>query len=213
MTALNSLFKEVSKQNRMLVDINKTLEQKVKERTDELYQANKHLEKMALTDQLTGLPNRRHAMYYLDDYWNKSQSEVKVISCVMIDADGFKQINDQYGHDAGDIVLKVLSSELKNSFRTDDLVARLGGDEFLALAILYDTPLQGAAHISEQVRKKVSQLNVKANDGLWHGSISVGVASSTDDMVTFNELLKHADLAVYKAKNSGKNCVKIYEES
>ncbi|MES9906313.1 MAG: diguanylate cyclase [Sedimenticola sp.] len=143
LAALNGLFTQVSNRNRELLELNQTLEEKVLERTEALLEANKSLELMALTDTLTGLPNRRHAMHYLAGMWQKSTEEGSPLACMMIDADKFKQINDTYGHDAGDEVLRRLAIELKYSVRTDDLVCRLGGDEFFI--ICPNTPAEAMA--------------------------------------------------------------------
>ena len=129
---------------------------------------------------------------------------------MVIDADGFKTINDTFGHDAGDAVLKRLARELQHSVRSDDIVCRMGGDEFLI--ICPNTPLEGALLIAEQTRDNIARLRVPAGDGVWPGSISVGVAANDNDINSIGSLLKAADDAVYMAKNAGKNCVKTRQE-
>ncbi len=173
----------------------------------DLSTANKKLVDLALTDVLTGLSNRRHAMQIVEQLWAESVDNEKPLACMMIDADGFKEINDSYGHDAGDIVLCELAIELQDSVRTDDMVCRLGGDEFLI--ICPDTNQEGAMHIANLVHAKVSGLTVDVAGGQWQGSISVGVAVKTDAMQRIDELIKNADNGVYTAKASGKNCVKM----
>ncbi len=204
--ALNSLFHQVSARNKDLLKLNQTLEAKVAERTKALSDANIHLEELALTDTLTDLPNRRHAMRYLDAFWNESIQNNKPLSCMMIDADHFKEVNDTYGHDAGDVVLKELAKTLQYSYRNDDIVCRLGGDEFLV--ICPDTDHDGGLYIAEIVRKIVSDLKVPTGDGFWNGSISVGVATRETEMNHFDDLIKVADKGVYAAKKDGKNCVR-----
>lgn len=125
--ALTGLFSQVSARNRELLELNQSLEARVAERTGELAIANRQLEEIALTDVLTGLPNRRHAMQHLKLVLGESIKENLPLTCLMIDADGFKQINDNYGHDAGDEVLRQLSRNLQYAVRTDDIVCRLGG--------------------------------------------------------------------------------------
>jgi diguanylate cyclase (GGDEF)-like protein/hemerythrin-like metal-binding protein len=208
LNALNGLFEQVSERNQMLVELNRTLEERVQERTQALYDANLTLETQAHTDQLTHLPNRRHAMRFLENAWVESYEEESPLVCIMIDADGFKQVNDQYGHDAGDIVLRELSKCLVNTFRTDDFVARLGGDEFMA--ILKNTDLAGGKTIAELVRAAVFDMKVYADDELWKGSISVGVAERSSSMESHSELVKAADKAVYQSKNNGKNRVECF---
>ncbi len=156
---------------------------------------------------LTGLPNRRHAMRCLGLAWEESIKENSPLSCMMIDADGFKQINDNYGHDAGDEVLRQLSRNLQYAVRTDDIVCRLGGDEFLV--ICPHTPEVGAAQLAEKVRQTIAALHVPAGKGEWHGSISIGVAERKAAMGTLEELIKAADEGVYRAKKNGRNCVAV----
>lgn len=231
--ALNGLFRQVSARNRELTELNQQLEAKVAERTQslsdanrelqvlveklkaeqeesrrlsqELAAANQHLEALALTDALTGLPNRRHAMLCLDQVWAEAVKAEAPMACMMIDADGFKQINDTYGHDAGDVVLRELSGHLRRAVRTDDVVCRLGGDEFLI--ICPRTPLQGAMLVAEAMRQSVNALRVPAGGGEWKGSISVGVAARTNTMQKPEDLLKAADEAVYVSKRGGRNRV------
>jgi len=206
LAALNNLFQIVSARNNELVQLNQSLEAKVSERTNALSKANRHLEELSLTDVLTGLPNRRHAMRCLADHWNESILKNVPLVCTMIDADNFKQVNDTHGHDAGDIVLCELSKTLKHGFRSDDVVCRLGGDEFLIICPRTDQ--QGGMQIAERTRQMVSELRVPAGNGFWHGSVSVGVAARTENMKSFEDLMKVADNAVYKAKQEGRNCVR-----
>ena len=107
--ALNSLFHQVSSRNKDLLKLNQTLEAKVEKRTKALMEANLHLEELALTDTLTNLPNRRYALRLLDVLWKESMQMSKSLSCMMIYADHFKEVNDTYGHDAGDVVLTELA--------------------------------------------------------------------------------------------------------
>lgn len=152
--ALHRLFEQVSDRNRQLLELNESLERKVAERTRELAIANEHLEQLSLTDALTGLPNRRHAMRQLKALWDEAAELKLPIACMMIDADHFKEVNDAYGHDAGDAVLIELARTLKHGFRNDDVVCRLGGDEFFV--ICPNTDLNGGLHIAECVRKDVA---------------------------------------------------------
>lgn len=204
--SMHTLFNQVSEQNRTLSELNRTLEARVAERTHELLEANQRLEDMAMTDVLTGLPNRRHAMRICEQEWHTSVTTGKPLACMMIDADGFKGVNDVYGHDAGDEVLRQLARRLQHAVRTDDTVCRLGGDEFLIVCA--HTPLQGALRVAEKARQEVAALHVPVGkDGAWHGSISVGVAVRVDSMTSIHDLLKTADEAVYAAKRNGRNCV------
>ncbi len=205
LVALNGLFQQVSERNRELLELNRTLEAKVEERTHALTEANQLLEELAMTDVLTGLPNRRHAMARLAQAWSDSMQDGSPVACMMIDADGFKQINDNYGHDAGDEVLKQLSIALSHAVRNDDIVCRLGGDEFLI--ICPDTSLEGALLVANKMREKVANLRVPVNGGEWIGSVSVGVAVRTTVMQNPEDLIKAADEGVYIAKRNGRNRV------
>ena len=214
LSALNRLFQQVSDRNHELVLLNKTLEARVLERTHALTErtqaladANQQLDDIANTDVLTHLPNRRHAMRYFESAWMDSVSGNRALACMMIDADGFKQINDSHGHDAGDRVLQALSNQLRNAVRTDDMVCRLGGDEFLI--ICSDTPMVGALQLAEKIRSEVAALRVSADTGEWYCSISVGVAVRTVGMNSMDDLLKAADLGVYIAKRRGRNSVAV----
>lgn len=205
--ALNGLFRQVSERNRELLLLNQTLEARVVERTEELANANRQLEEIALTDVLTGLPNRRHAMQQLEQAWKESLSKNIPLACMMIDADGFKQVNDNYGHDAGDEVLRQLARNLRYTVRTDDIVCRLGGDEFFV--ICPGTQQEGAAQLAEKIRLAIDALRVPAGKGEWKGSISIGVAGRQTQMTHFEALIKAADEGVYCAKKHGRNCVAI----
>ena len=207
LTALNGLFSQVSQRNKELIKLNQSLEDKVARRTNELSEANKHLEEISSTDALTGLANRRHAMRSLSCYWLESEKDATPLSCIMIDADHFKEVNDTYGHDAGDVVLKELAKTLEHSFRSDDVVCRLGGDEFFI--ICPNTDASGAHYIAELAHKKVSELRVITGGDPWIGSISVGVASKDGGMSGYENLIKRADEGLYAAKKDGKNCVRM----
>lgn len=125
---------------------------------------------------------------------------------MMIDADHFKEVNDTYGHDAGNVVLKELARSLKHAFRSDDVVCRLGGDEFFLIGT--NTNLEGGIYAAETTRNALSELRVPTGGEPWHGSISIGVAVRTPEMTSYEELIKVADNSVYLAKKSGKNCVR-----
>jgi hemerythrin len=211
--SVSALFDALSQRNRELTELTDSLEQRVAERTEELTAANaelKHLvgrvEEMAMTDILTGLPNRRYAMETLQRSWAESLRHGRPLACLVIDADGFKQVNDGYGHDAGDQVLKALAAALRAGVRASDAICRLGGDEFLVIAP--DTALDGALNLGERLRARIAALRVPAGAGVWHGSISVGVASREAGMADPGALLRAADQGAYAAKRGGKNAVR-----
>ena len=203
--ALNNLFHQVSQRNRQLAELNQTLESRVEQRTQALFDANQKLEELATTDALTGLANRRFAMQVLERLWNQEKKKTKELSCMLIDADHFKEVNDTCGHDAGDIVLCELARHLQHAVRTDDIVCRLGGDEFLI--ICPETDRKGLHNIAKQMHAHIAELIIQVPGGTWKGSISVGIAVKTDAMKKPEELVKAADNGVYAAKKAGKNCV------
>lgn len=206
LSALQGLFHLLSERNLELRDLATTLEEKVESRTRELADANRLLESMAMTDPLSGLPNRRQAMKRLGLQWNDFLEQRTPVSCLMIDADGFKDVNDSHGHDTGDLVLTHLAHALQNAVRTDDIVARLGGDEFFV--ILPKTEHRGAMVIAEKIREAAAELRVNLGVAIWKGSISVGAATSQPGMRNKNELVKAADRGLYLAKDAGRNRVR-----
>lgn len=203
LAALDALFLQVSERNRELFHLNQHLELRVAERTHALLEANQRLEDMAMTDALTGLPNRRKALRCFDEEWRALS--VRGLSCMMIDADGFKTVNDTFGHDAGDDVLRELSRCLRGAVRTDDYVCRLGGDEFLI--ICPHTSLAGALQLAETVRQKVAAMVVPTGTGQWKGSVSVGVAARAPDTDGVDGMMRLADEGLYLAKRGGRNAV------
>lgn len=136
--------------------------------------------------------------------WLANKTPVTVI---MIDVDHFKEVNDEFGHEAGDHVLRMLARCLKQAARTGDLVCRLGGDEFLVLCP--NTELKEGLLLAEKLRVTVESLRISAGDGkCWNSSVSLGVASSSVSVGTVEDLLKKSDQGMYVAKDAGKNCVR-----
>jgi hemerythrin len=206
LTALSGLFEQVSERNRELVHLARVLEERVKQRTQELVEANRKLEALALTDSLTGLPNRRHARIWLESLWNEAESEGHSLACMMLDADYFKEVNDTHGHDAGDRVLVEFAHTVRDALRTDDRVFRLGGDEFLVLCPRTD--LEDGIRVAERIRQAVSALQVPTGDSHWTGSASIGIAVRMPHMNRLDDLIQLADRGVYLAKQQGRNCVR-----
>ena len=171
----------------------------------ELAVTNRKLQQVALTDFLTGFPNRRYAMARLQQDWSATSRSQRPLSCMVIDLDGFKQVNDNYGHDIGDAVLKQTAQAIKAALRTEDVICRMGGDEFLA--ICPDTDLESAMLCAERVRQAVADLRISAGGEVITGSISVGVAQRVANMPNLDGLIKRADEGVYLAKSNGRNCV------
>lgn len=202
LVALNGMYEHVAELNRELIRMNRSLESTVAERTRELREANEHLAALSLTDALTGLPNRRHGLRVMQDHWEAGWP----LACIMIDVDHFKEVNDTYGHDAGDAVLVHLGRALTHAVHTDDLVVRLGGDEFCV--VCPGTSEADALLLAERMRRQVAVLEVSIGEGRWLGSISVGVAVRGPGMAASEDLLKRADEGVYAAKQAGRNRVR-----
>lgn len=204
--AVNALFSQLSNSNKKLRELNEKLEQKVKERTVALDHANEELKALSLTDMLTQLPNRRHALQQLQRHWDESEQKNLPLACMMIDADYFKIVNDQSGHDAGDRVLITLARELEHAVRNDDFVSRLGGDEFFI--ICPDTSIKGAKILAQQILDKVVSIRHRIPDLQWNSSVSIGIACKDNVQESINDLIKAADQSVYHAKEAGRGCVK-----
>ena len=162
----------------------------------------------AETDPLTGVANRRRFYHALEVECMRFTRNHLPLSVLMIDLDYFKEVNDQYGHLAGDAVLRIVAQLLLLSLRKTDLLARYGGEEFAVL--LPETSLAGAEVIAERIRQTICQKPIVAEGASIQVSVSVGLASHTDEQEATPEiLLKKADLALYRAKASGRNRVEV----
>ncbi|MRR51707.1 MAG: diguanylate cyclase [Rhodocyclaceae bacterium] len=171
----------------------------------ELAVTNRRLQEFALTDPLTGLPNRRFAMERMEQEWAAATRSQRSISCMVVDVDRFKQINDTYGHDVGDRVLKGVSAAMKGALRTQDVLCRMGGDEFFVVCA--DTSLASALVCAERMRVAVAELELRDGNQRIPISISVGVAQRELAMTDIDGLIKRADQGVYQAKHQGRNQV------
>jgi len=171
----------------------------------ELEVSNRRLQEVALTDMLTGFPNRRYAIERIEQEWAAAQRGHRPLAAMVIDVDEFKQINDAYGHDVGDAVLRQVAAALKSGVRVQDVVCRFGGDEFLV--ICPDTTLEAAQACAERMRHAVETVSVGAGTSKRSGSISVGVAVREAAMADFDALIKRADQGLFIAKERGRNRV------
>ncbi len=163
------------------------------------------LRESTLRDAMTGLHNRRFLEEYIQTLVAGSQRRNTHLSLLMLDLDYFKMVNDKYGHDAGDTVLKSLSKVLVQSVRASDLVIRYGGEEFLI--ILQDTPGDGADVVAEKIRAAVEDMKVTVAGTVLQKTISIGIADFPQDSDTFWQTVKYADVALYQAKDEGRNRV------
>ena len=160
----------------------------------------------AMTDALTGLPNRRAAMRRMDREWANSLRSGKNFALISLDIDHFKLVNDGHGHDVGDEVLRATAKSIHASLRRGDTCARMGGEEFLMICPSATTE-EGAMIVAERVREAVEASQV--HFGGFHSgvTVSMGVALRSDSMENICDMLKVADEALYLAKGRGRNCV------
>jgi diguanylate cyclase (GGDEF)-like protein len=179
--------------------------------TRALEEAKRKVEALAITDPLTGLYNRRHLSVRLKDEYARAKRHRRPLSVIMVDLDGFKRVNDDYGHDEGDQVLRRVAAILTENVRNVDTVARFGGDEFVVVLSETDKPR------AEQVGNRILAEMVTGRDLDAHGvvSASLGIATNTfeDAQVPDEEqLIRHADHAMLSAKRSGKNRVCHFDD-
>lgn len=197
---------EVVEKNRALIDLNNQLEARVLKRTQALEEINAELEMLAHTDCLTGIHNRFSFMKIVEIEKRRANRFNDVFSVVLFDVDNFKKINDQYGHDVGDSVLKELVRVIEHSLREVDSLCRFGGEEFIVL--LPRTELSVALNMAERMCLEVANHTF---DVVGQVTISAGVGEYRSD-INIDGLIKSVDLALYQAKNSGKNRVCAVEE-
>ncbi|MBP6878840.1 MAG: PleD family two-component system response regulator [Phenylobacterium sp.] len=175
--------------------------------TDYLRDNLDHSLELAVTDQLTGLHNRRYMAGQLEALVRRATHGGDPVACLLIDIDHFKKINDGYGHDVGDEVLREFAVRVASNVRAIDLPCRYGGEEFVV--VMPDTKLEDAERIAERIRLHVagSPFRVKGGSELLTVTISVGVAATLGEGDKPEALLKRADEAVYEAKAHGRNKV------
>jgi diguanylate cyclase (GGDEF)-like protein len=186
----------------------------------ELEKELKRLRQLVYCDELTGLYNRRgfneeseRIFKGTSAVWKRKHQrnqEVDVaLSVIFFDADNFKMINDVYGHDVGDAVLKKIAELLKKHLRTSDIVARWGGEEFVVA--LFGAPAQDAPSVAERIRKDIETTKLpKETKKKLKVTVSVGIATYNGED-SLLDLINHADEAMYRAKAAGKNKVVIYD--
>ena len=175
--------------------------------TDYLRDNLDHSLELAVTDQLTGLHTRRYMAGQLEALVRRATHGGDPVACLLIDIDHFKKINDGYGHDVGDEVLREFAVRVASNVRAIDLPCRYGGEEFVV--VMPDTKLEDAERIAERIRLHVagSPFRVKGGSELLSVTISVGVAATLGEGDKPEALLKRADEAVYEAKAHGRNKV------
>ena len=169
------------------------------------------LHRLANFDTLTGLANRAHFQHFLDRAVARSDRSEKPMAVLFLDMDNFKYINDTYGHEAGDTLLKAVANRINGRVRSGDLVARLGGDEF-AIALLDVFEESNAAAVADQILEAVNE-PIDISGAAINGSLSIGIAVHGPSRPSggSSDLLKNADAAMYSSKAKGGNCYHFFE--
>jgi diguanylate cyclase (GGDEF)-like protein/PAS domain S-box-containing protein len=167
------------------------------------------LSRLALHDALTGLPNRRHLLDRMERALSRERRDPTVLAVLYIDVDRFKAVNDNLGHDVGDCLLGVIARRIEDALRPSDFVARLGGDEFAAVLLELNDERE-ASMVADRVLTAVAT-PVDVGEGEMVATVSIGVAFGDFGRATAVELLRRADLAMYKAKDHGRARVEIYD--
>lgn len=195
------LLRDVTERDRM--------EQELRDTTIALRSANEELERLANTDSLTGLANRRHFMDALGSELDRSQRYDRPLSLILLDLDHFKRVNDTYGHAAGDQVLKATADVMRSVCRDVDLPARLGGEELAIL--LPETRTEGALALAERLRERLERWDHRDEaDAPFTVTASIGVATREgQDRGSADGFLQRADAALYRAKAGGRNRVAV----
>lgn len=191
-----------------LIDQNDKLESMVEERTTELRDANKKLKILATTDSLTGLYNRRSFMEVGTKELHKMQRYKRTAAMLMCDLDHFKVVNDNFGHAMGDEVLQGFVSCFSSVIRESDIFARHGGEEFVIL--LSEISLEDARALGERLCRSFNEMTFSHEGRNVNFSVSIGLSMAPlHSDYDIYKLMDTADLALYKAKESGRNCLEI----
>jgi diguanylate cyclase (GGDEF)-like protein len=163
------------------------------------------LQESALKDSLTGLYNRRFLQEYTETLVAGVLRRQKSVGMMMCDLDFFKQVNDLYGHNVGDDVLKETCEIIKKCIRSSDLIIRFGGEEFLVLML--DINAGETSQIAGKIRETIEKTKIKVSDGVIKKTISIGISEFPLDTESFWQAINFADAALYKAKETGRNRV------
>lgn len=202
---LNRLEEERIAHYSALEAINKGLEAQVAERTRALEVSNQQLEQLVRTDPLTGAANRRYFVDQAQIEIQRARRDKAPLSMLMIDLDHFKRINDTWGHAVGDEVLRNFTYIAQTPLRATDLFARLGGEEFAVL--LPNTALEGAVDVAQRILDMTREQIIESSAGPICYNASIGAAVFDRQETSYEPLLKRADAALYRAKETGRNQV------
>ncbi len=179
---------------------------KLKELLQEQEKLSKELERLATTDPLTGVWNRRHLFALAEQEINRAARYQKPFSILMIDIDKFKQINDNYGHSIGDEVLIIMAKVTLQCLRKADFFGRFGGEEFVA--VLPETNMDEAAIAADRIRQDIAKIVIYSQqDNQINITVSIGIATYSSEDQTIDTIMQRADQALYLAKSQGRNRV------
>lgn len=182
----------------------------VREKNAQLEQSLLRVEELAATDPLTGLYNRRHFSRVLDQLFAEAQRYPCDLACAMIDLDGYKQLNDGYGHQVGDQLLVMAGKVISANMRRMDVAARYGGDEFVLL--LPHAGAEDAARVAQRIREEYLSASAAVLRRPKGVTMSVGVSSLSANQPTHaDQLVALADAALYQAKDGGRNCIQTHQ--
>lgn len=196
------VFQELYQQRKVIERFYSNLEQIVEERTVELKEANETISRLAATDELTELYNRRYFNERLKTTLSAARRHGYPLSMIMIDLDHFKVVNDTFGHSEGDLILRAFADLLREMIRAEDVAARWGGEEFII--ILPHTGSEAASALAERIRVAFEQLSTSTARIVLSASFGVAQLQETDDV---DSLIRRTDAALYRAKHEGRNRV------
>jgi diguanylate cyclase (GGDEF)-like protein len=168
------------------------------------FKQQERFEELASTDPLTKIKNRRKFDELAEHEFEKSKRYNRPLSFIIFDIDNFKQINDKFGHQIGDKVLKEIATVVKNNIRKTDIFARFGGEEFVILTP--ETDIKGAKTLAEKIRKIIENHEIEP---VGRVTVSIGVTELRTDDKSIDDLYRRADNALYEAKEQGKNIVRV----
>lgn len=183
------------------------LQCQVDERTAELVKANYELKMLSRTDDLTGIPNRRDIMEKIQFEYHRSKRSHQPFAIILGDIDKFKRFNDTYGHDCGDVVLRMVAQTLQASVRKNDYLSRWGGEEFLI--VLPETTVEGTLVVAERIRSSVEEAHLEYEGKKLQVTITLGVAFF-DEKLGVDQSIQNADQALYLGKQNGRNRVEFW---
>lgn len=192
------------------VTVNIELQKSLRAKNEELLQLNEQLKGLAKHDQLTGVFNRRHFEEVFDYELARANRYRFNISVAMVDIDDFKDVNDTYGHQVGDEVLRMVAQQMRDAVRKSDTVARYGGEEFVI--ILPHTSERGAVAVAEKVRKHIENRITVSGKAQVKVTVSLGISTKTEKQMTMKDMVAFADAALYAAKHQGKDRTVAYSK-